>query len=197
MFRVTKAVCINPLAVIASHLIDMPLVCFSLKTLFDWVFWKTLHYRFSRGKASFCSSYFQELMLAIWSPVPPSALLCFAAALLDSRSAACSHSQGTRLCGSVCCTRIRTVSCCRKTLGWQTAFTVCALSIPQGHLRMVKIKIATLESAWKNSLESDCKIKWSHLKIWCVPSTAVHLHFKVLLTLEVVWGRILGPPEDL
>lgn len=94
VFRVTKAVCINPLAVIASHLIDIPLVCFSLKTSFGWVFWKTLHYQFSAGKASFCSSYFQELMLVTWSPVPPSALPCSAAALLDSHSALCSHSRG-------------------------------------------------------------------------------------------------------
>ena len=148
LFRVTKAVRINPLAVIVSHLTDIPLVCFSLKTLFDWVFWKTLHYQFSTGKASFCSGYFQELRLAIWNPVPPSALPCFAAGLLDSRSAACSHSQGTRLCSSVCCTRIRTVLRYKKTLRWQTAFTVCALSIPQGHLCMVKIKTATLESTW-------------------------------------------------
>lgn len=129
LFGVTKAVCINPLAVIASHLTDIPLVCFSLKTLFDWVFWKTLHYPFSTSKENFCSSYFQELRLAIWSPVPPSALPCFTAGLLDSRSAACSHSQGAWLYGSVCCTCIRTVSCYKKTLRWQTAFTVCALSI--------------------------------------------------------------------
>lgn len=77
LLRVTNTVCINPLAIITSRLIDIPLLC-SLKTVFDWLFWKTLPYQHGTGKASFCSSCSQEWTLAIWSPGPLSALLCFA-----------------------------------------------------------------------------------------------------------------------
>lgn len=157
LLRVTNTVCINPLAIITSHLIDIPLLCSSLKALFDWIFWKILPYQYSTGKASFCSCS-REWTLAICSPVPLSALPCSAAGLFDSCSAVCSCPQGARLWGSLCHTHIRTVSCYRKTWRWQTAFTVWASSIPQGHLCMEKIKIATLERTWKHSLQSDCKI---------------------------------------
>lgn len=162
LLRVTNTVCINPLAIITSHLIDIPLLCSSLKT-FDWLFWKTLPYQHSIGKASFCSSYSQEWPLTIWSPGPLSALSCFAAGLFDSYSAVCSCPQGTWFWGSLCNTHIRNVSCYRKTQGWQAVFTGWALSILQRHPCMGKRKIVTPERTWKNSLQSDCKIKLSHL----------------------------------
>lgn len=177
LLRVTNTVCINPLAIITSHLIDVLLLCSSLKPLFDWLFWKTLPYRHSTGKASFCSSCSQEWTVAIWSPGPLSALPCFAAGLSDSYSVVCCSPQSAWLWSSVCHTHIRTVSCYRKAQRWQTVFTVWALSISQGHLCMGKIKIVTLERTWKNSLQNDCKIKWSHLEIPCVPRTEIHSDF--------------------
>lgn len=102
LLRVTNTVCINPLAIITSHVIDIALLCSSLKALFDWIFWKTLPYQYSAGKASFSSSCSREWTLALCSPLPLSALPCSAAGLSDSCSAMCSCPQGVRFWGSPC-----------------------------------------------------------------------------------------------
>lgn len=134
LFGVTKAVCINPLAALVSHLIDIPPACvlfFFLLENFIWLSFlenPALPILQGQSELSRCC-YFRELILALGSIVLPSAL------------PPCSHTHGARSCmgrrvaGTSGLYRLTRKPC----LGTRLS-QFMLLSIPQGHLCMVKNK---------------------------------------------------------